>query len=123
MYGIVQSLRFQSKNPEDKAEVFIHPADLLGKRTALFGMTRTGKSNTVKKVIEASTEISSKANTSLSAFNKQVEENLKNFDEKGVIKYSIGQIIFDVNGEYANANMQDEGTAIFEMYRKQSKQI
>ncbi|MBO9694251.1 DUF87 domain-containing protein [Chryseobacterium sp.] len=110
------SLRFQSKNEEEKAEVYIHPADLLGKRTALFGMTRTGKSNTVKKVIEATTEISSNAITQLNATNK-IEENLKAFDEKGAPKNPVGQIIFDINGEYANANMQDEGTAIFEMYK------
>lgn len=110
------SLRFQSKNEEDKAEVYIHPADLLGKRTALFGMTRTGKSNTVKKVIEATTEISSNAITQLNTTNK-IEENLKAFDEQGTPKHPVGQIIFDVNGEYANANMQDEGTAIFEMYK------
>lgn len=112
------SLRFQSKNKEDKADVFINPADLLGKRTALFGMTRTGKSNTVKKIIEASTEISSKAKSNLGSFNQQVEDNLKSFDEMGAPKYPIGQIVFDINGEYANANMQDAGTAIFEMYEK-----
>jgi hypothetical protein len=32
----------------------------------------------------------------------------------------VGQIIFDMNGEYANANLQDEGTAIFEAYDKDS---
>ena len=37
----------------NKVEVFINPGDMLGKRTALFGMTRTGKSNSVKKIIEA----------------------------------------------------------------------
>jgi hypothetical protein len=31
----------------------------------------------------------------------------------------VGQIIFDINGEYANANLQDEGTAIFELYKQQ----
>lgn len=111
------SLRFQSKDEKDKAEVYIHPADLLGKRTALFGMTRTGKSNTVKKVIEATTEISSNAKNQLNTTNK-IEENLKAFDEKGTPKHAVGQIIFDINGEYANANMQDEGTAIFEMYKE-----
>jgi hypothetical protein len=30
----------------------------------------------------------------------------------------VGQIIFDINGEYANANQQDEGTAIFEMFEE-----
>lgn len=112
------SLRFQSKNEEDKAEVYIHPADLLGKRTALFGMTRTGKSNTVKKVIEATSQISSKATSTLPSKPPQaIEENLKSFDSKGAPKYPVGQLIFDVNGEYANKNLQDEGTAIFEKYR------
>lgn len=30
----------------------------------------------------------------------------------------IGQIIFDINGEYANPNLQDSGTAIFDLYRE-----
>lgn len=85
------SRRFQSNEPN--VEVFISPQDFVGKRTALFGMTRTGKSNTVKKIIEATAEISRK-----------------------IAKEDVGQIIFDVNGEYANPNMQDEGTAIYELY-------
>ncbi len=32
--------------------------------------------------------------------------------------YPVGQIIFDINGEYANANLQDESTAIFEHFKK-----
>ena len=110
------STRFQNK--DDKANVYINPTDLLGKRTALFGMTRTGKSNTVKKIIEATTEISSKANSYLKEHSDKIEENLKPFDTNGAPKFKVGQIIFDVNGEYANANMQDEGTAIFEMYKQ-----
>ena len=112
------SLRFQSKDAENNAEVFIHPADLLGKRTSLFGMTRTGKSNTVKKVIEATSQISSKAKTQLqNESSTPIEENLKSFDKSGAPKYPVGQLIFDVNGEYANKNLQDEGTAIFEKYK------
>lgn len=111
------SLRFQSKNPEDKAEVFIHPADLLGKRTALFGMTRTGKSNTVKKVIEATVQISSKATQGLKKLDTtNTEEHLKSFDTGSAPKFPVGQIIFDVNGEYANANLQD-GNAISDRYK------
>lgn len=111
------SLRFQSKNTDQKAEVFIHPADLLGKRTALFGMTRTGKSNTVKKVIEATTQISTKAKLKLSDKKENsIEENLKSFDEAGAPKFPVGQIIFDVNGEYANSNLQD-GNAIYDKYK------
>ncbi|MGI9583363.1 ATP-binding protein [Chryseobacterium sp. RRHN12] len=113
------SLRFQSKNEEDKAEVYINPTDLLGKRTALFGMTRTGKSNTVKKIIEATSQISSKATAILPSKSPDtIEENLKSFDTNGTPKYPVGQLIFDVNGEYANKNLQDEGTAIFEKYKQ-----
>jgi hypothetical protein len=110
------SRRFQSK--EESARVYMNPSDLLGKRTALFGMTRTGKSNTVKKVIEATVQISSKSQDKLENFDGDIEENLKPLDENGAPKYPVGQIIFDINGEYANANLQDEGTAIFEKYKE-----
>jgi hypothetical protein len=56
--------RFQST--EKEVDVFVSPQDLIGKRTALFGMTRTGKSNTVKKIIEATAEISKKSVTTQS---------------------------------------------------------
>jgi len=111
------SLRFQSKDADNNAEVFIHPADLLGKRTALFGMTRTGKSNTVKKVIEATVQISSKSTQKLTEVDSaKLEEHLQSFDSKGAPKFPVGQIIFDVNGEYANANLQD-GNAISDRYK------
>lgn len=105
------SRRFQAQ--ENDVEVFISPQDFIGKRTALFGMTRTGKSNTVKKIIEATAEISSKTTI------KNLPETIVNtppFSKEGSPAYPIGQIIFDVNGEYANPNMQDEGTAIYELY-------
>lgn len=82
------------RHPLDpEVPVYVSALDFVGKRTALFGMTRTGKSNTVKKLIQSTVEIAQSA-------------------EGG----PVGQIIFDVNGEYANANQQDEGTAIFEQY-------
>jgi hypothetical protein len=62
----------------------ITPADLLGQKTALFGMTRTGKSNTTKIVL------------------KSIFELRWSSGEK-----RIGQIVFDPNGEYANENTQD----------------
>lgn len=108
------SLRFQEGAEE--VPLYISSKDFLGKRTALFGMTRTGKSNSVKKIIEASAELSSKAKSKL-AEQTGAAENLDPFDQKGCPKYPIGQIIFDINGEYANANLQDEGTAIFELYK------
>lgn len=83
----------------EEVPVYVTPLDFLGKRTALFGMTRTGKSNTVKKVIQATVDISA-ARASLNG------EAIK----------PVGQIVFDVNGEYSNQNQQDAGTAIFAQY-------
>jgi hypothetical protein len=89
---------------KDPAPVFVSALDFVGKRTALFGMTRTGKSNTVKKIIEATVDLSEKGGV-------VDREDLK----------PVGQIIFDVNGEYANANRQDAGTAIFELFRERTE--
>ncbi|RCJ20246.1 ATPase [Nostoc sp. ATCC 43529] len=113
------SLRFQAQ--EDDVPVFVSPKDFLGKRTALFGMTRTGKSNTVKKVIQATVSMSDKAGYALNGkLNGSDAENLEPLTDDGLPKYPVGQIIFDINGEYANANMQDEGTAIFEIYKQRT---
>jgi len=106
------SRRFQT-SMED-VEVYISPQDFIGKRTALFGMTRTGKSNTIKKIIE-SIELISKKSLTKQLGNNAVE--LPGFNTLGTPQYPIGQIIFDVNGEYANANAQDKGRAIFELYK------
>lgn len=105
------SRRFQVNQPN--VDVFISPSDFVGKRTALFGMTRTGKSNTVKKIIEATAEISKKAPSK--SFDKTTEL-IDPFTDGGAPELPVGQIIFDVNGEYANPNLQDKGTAIFELY-------
>ena len=89
-------LRYSATRRQDWIEeipVFIRTKDLLGQRTALFGMTRTGKSNTVKKIIESTIELAKK-------------ENRK-----------FGQLIFDINGEYANDNKQDDGTSIAQKYQ------
>ena len=95
-------------------KVYMHTKDILGKRTALFGMTRTGKSNTVKKLIEATQELSKKAISKITTGN--IEEKMDPYDENEIPKEKVGQIIFDINGEYANKNLQD-GTAIFEKYK------
>lgn len=95
------SMRYQSE--EDDVEVRIDPLDLIGKRTALFGMTRTGKSNTVKKIIEETVSINDKIEQN----NYHIIENLGN--------KKVGQIIFDINGEYANKNQQDDAS-IFEKF-------
>ena len=128
------SCRFNLEDENiNNVSVYINPGDMLGKRTALFGMTRTGKSNTVKKVIEATVEISSGAGANLvrdtkllqsqktdglSLFN--IEEIPESFSKDGKPKYPAGQIIFDINGEYANPNLQDKGTAIFDLFADQT---
>ena len=112
--GVVRyssSRRFQSTVEE--VDVYVSPQDFVGKRTAAFGMTRTGKSNTVKKIIEATAEISKKAPERKLLDERDLGDS---FTEEGVPVYPVGQIIFDVNGEYANPNLQDEGTAIYELY-------
>lgn len=90
------SRRHPSNNP---VPVYVSALDYLGKRTALFGMTRTGKSNTVKMIIKATAEL---APSGARLGGAKVQPS--------------GQIIFDVNGEYANDNQQDEGTAIYQLY-------
>ncbi len=109
---------FEGGQPD--VPVYVSPQDFLGKRTALFGMTRTGKSNTVKKIIEATVDMSNRSKGKL--VKSRVEnaaENLTPFEDNGVPKFPAGQIIFDINGEYANANLQDDGTAIFELFSDQ----
>ena len=78
--------RLHRASEDDKVKFYIQPADFLARRTAVLGMTRTGKSNMIKQTVSVVKEISDK-------------HNLK-----------IGQLIFDINGEYANANRQDSGS-------------
>src|SRR5579875_648227 len=66
-------------------KVYISPKDLLGQKTALFGMTRTGKSNTTKIILQAVFKL--------------------RFAKEDPVR--IGQIVFDPDGEYANENEQD----------------
>ncbi|TCM78062.1 uncharacterized protein DUF87 [Rhodovulum steppense] len=75
-----------------KVPVYISPVDFLARRTAVFGMTRTGKSNTTK------TMVSQVATTAFQTHQP------------------IGQLIFDINGEYSNANEQDAGSAINDVF-------
>jgi len=112
------SRRFQQT--EQEVPVYVQAPDFAGKRTALFGMTRTGKSNTVKKIIQSCVDMSNNAPLKLDERKETPEEVLKNLTEDNNPKYPIGQIIFDINGEYANPNLQDRGTAIFDLYRDQT---
>ena len=65
--------------------VSLTPTDLLTQKTALFGMTRTGKSNTTKIILKSIFELRWHSPSR-----------------------AIGQIVFDPNGEYANENSQDQ---------------
>lgn len=108
------SRRFQA-NTVDPVPVYVLPDDFLGKRTAMFGMTRTGKSNSVKKIIQASCQMSDQAkNPSLNSVSTDAQHTVNLVD--GVPSFPVGQIIFDINGEYANPNLQDSGTSISEIY-------
>ena len=85
-------IRYASTNRKfqeiDDVPVHIYPADLLSQKSALFGMTRTGKSNTTKIIAKSVYEL--------------------RYPESGDKELRIGQIIFDPNGEYANENAQDK---------------
>lgn len=83
--------RLHRGSGEPNVSVEIQPSDFLARRTAVLGMTRTGKSNMIKQLVSVVKRVS---------------------DDSGV---DIGQIIYDVNGEYANVNQQDEG-AIADVY-------
>lgn len=113
------SQRFQARDCTE-VPVYVRTQDFAGKRTALFGMTRTGKSNSNKKIIQACVEMSERAPFVLDHTNEPAEDTLQPFTHDGAPKYPIGQIIFDINGEYANPNLQDQGTAIFDMYQDQT---
>ncbi|PTS76049.1 ATPase [Aeromonas sp. HMWF036] len=76
----------------ESVQVEIQPADFLARRTAVLGMTRTGKSNTVKTTVSA---------VALAAMKSDIK---------------VGQLIFDINGEYANANHQDDGSSIADVF-------
>lgn len=84
--------RLHRRDPRaEKVNVFIQPADFLARRTAVLGMTRTGKSNMIKQMVSVVKRVA---------------------DGCGA---KIGQIIYDINGEYANANQQDKG-ALADIY-------
>lgn len=84
--------RLHRENASDLVPFRIQPSDFLARRTAVLGMTRTGKSNMIKQTISVVKGISTSCHL------------------------PIGQLIYDINGEYANANEQDKGS-ISEIYK------
>jgi hypothetical protein len=85
--------RMHRNSGETLVPVGVNPADFLSRRTAVLGMTRTGKSNAVKTTAAA----------------------LKMAGDAAGVR--VGQAIFDINGEYANANGQDDGSSIAEAFQ------
>ena len=68
----------------DKCPVNVRVTDFISRKTAVFGMTRAGKSNTNKTIATAVFEHAARTNK------------------------PIGQLIFDPQGEYARINKQDK---------------
>ena len=79
-----------------KTPVNISLADFKGCRTAMFGKTRLGKSNIVKLIAQGMLEATQKDK-------------------------SVGQLIFDINGEYANDNPQDDNLSLRSAYEGRCK--
>ncbi|MEV4293392.1 ATP-binding protein [Microbispora rosea] len=73
-----------------EVDVRVRPKDFVAHKTAVFGMTRAGKSNTMKVLASAVHLYAHKTDT------------------------RVGQLIFDPAGEYAYANRQD-GTALSQL--------
>lgn len=72
------------RNSAVKADFNLNPTDVMKRRTAYFGMSRSGKSNGLKVVAE----------------------NVYRLRDENP-QYRVGQLIFDLNGEYAQDNPQD----------------
>ncbi len=74
--------------------IYLSTKDFMACRTAMFGKTRLGKSNVVKLIAQSILETTKK------------DKN-------------VGQLIFDINGEYANDNPQDGNVSIRSAYKDQ----
>lgn len=77
--------------PQPQVEVFVSTKDFMGARTAMFGKTRLGKSNVVKLIAQSLIETTARTN-------------------------SVGQLVFDIDGEYANDNPQDGSRSLASAY-------
>lgn len=88
--------RLGYRRQQARVKVFISANDLKGCRTAMFGKTRLGKSNVVKLIVQGILEATK-------------------------IDDSVGQLIFDINGEYANDNPQDNDCSIRSAYANRTQ--
>lgn len=73
--------------PQPRVTVYVSTKDFMGGRTAMFGKTRLGKSNVVKLIAQSLIETTAQTK-------------------------NVGQLIFDINGEYANDNPQDDSRSL-----------
>ena len=89
------SLPFANSSPL-ATDVRVSTSDFRGFRTAMFGKTRLGKSNVVKIIAQSILETTKDDN-------------------------SVGQLIFDINGEYANDNPQDGNKSLRSAYPDRCK--
>ena len=83
--GILRTMECKfgnDKRASDNIPVKISMRDFMGCRTAMFGKTRLGKSNVVKLIAQGMLDATSSTR-------------------------NVGQLIFDINGEYANDSDQD----------------
>ncbi len=78
-------------------DVSVSTLDFMGTRTAMFGKTRLGKSNVIKIIAQSLIETTRVC-------------------EGDARTHNVGQIIFDINGEYANDNPQDDNRSIRSAY-------
>ena len=78
--------------PQPEVRIYVSTKDFMGARTAMFGKTRLGKSNVVKLIAQSLIETTEDTRT-------------------------VGQLIFDINGEYANDNPQDDSRSLAGAYR------
>lgn len=72
--------------------IYLSTTDFMGTRTAMFGKTRLGKSNVVKLLAQSIIETTKESK-------------------------NVGQLIFDINGEYANDNPQDDNRSIASVFK------
>lgn len=89
--GKLRTMECQLTDNSTSIPVNISMVDFKGYRTAMFGKTRLGKSNVVKLIAQGMLEATK--------------------DD-----HSVGQLIFDINGEYANDNPQDGNKSIRSAY-------
>jgi hypothetical protein len=71
-----------------------------------------------KEIIQATVAMSEKAIYKAEKLNDEKISEIEAINKNGLPYFPVGQIIFDINGEYANQNLQDQGTAISELFSK-----